>query len=695
MPILKKQPYIPRPNPLFDNPSTLVYQLSLTGEIFSSYEDYLGALTELNKPQWTCKLTGKTGLTFEQALLSEMETSELVEAIPEELKKFAASKAQFSLAAISVIVDNIVDELKIKFLRGELVLFEEEPGRRIPARVISTPEDESKGNVYELELLDPIGHSTIGEARSIGVKLLSRPKNALSKILIKKFLRGVTYRRNAFLPWQLTDETISSLGISIEAPPEIAAMLIKDANNRMRSPSKKTGKSAKPLILESPPALPVYPMDDFLLLPEDLIDESKFPSLASCPDYFSASLEAWSFITCFSKKIKVSPISWEDWQECLEWTERKNPPLEAIYYALLTPISKFRKNSSKTQYFEWLQPISNFFVSPSATKFHEDNEIQKDESDAILNETELAEYLAKFKWSEEKDPHWSSLAAGFLADCAFLNPSDPFLGQIVSSYLGKKDPSLILAALSPDSKVTIILALIRTMMLKFIDPIKDMVDSIFSSQENLVIEKKEGLAERHRLHEQISEQEALISSLKENNEVKDARKAEAVLRGYRAAESKVEKRIEKTDRDLNKAIRVRPEPLGTDHQGRSYWLFSDSFQLGSLFVEQPDCDDNNNNARWYRLESKEQFDRLVNEYLNEKGLRENALKLKLLDLHNDLELEEYLAEATLEDSDDTKELEINIKNEQRQKRTKNLDELAAASKRARKVPSFLKYKNTL
>jgi len=58
--------------------------------------DYLNRLNQYRKRVWTCKVTGKTGLTYEEALVSEKHGAEKVQQIPEELIAPALRIIQYS-----------------------------------------------------------------------------------------------------------------------------------------------------------------------------------------------------------------------------------------------------------------------------------------------------------------------------------------------------------------------------------------------------------------------------------------------------------------------------------------------------------------------------------------------------------------------------------------------------------------------
>ncbi|KAL5134528.1 Vacuolar cation/proton exchanger 2 [Glycine soja] len=59
--------------------------LALCSDCNTLSDDYLNRLNQYRQRVWTCKITGKSGLTYEEALVSEKHAAEKVQQIPEEL----------------------------------------------------------------------------------------------------------------------------------------------------------------------------------------------------------------------------------------------------------------------------------------------------------------------------------------------------------------------------------------------------------------------------------------------------------------------------------------------------------------------------------------------------------------------------------------------------------------------------------
>ncbi|KHN47428.1 DDT domain-containing protein [Glycine soja] len=63
----------------------LVLRLQHSLRVRQGQSDYLNRLNQYRQRVWTCKITGKSGLTYEEALVSEKHAAEKVQQIPEEL----------------------------------------------------------------------------------------------------------------------------------------------------------------------------------------------------------------------------------------------------------------------------------------------------------------------------------------------------------------------------------------------------------------------------------------------------------------------------------------------------------------------------------------------------------------------------------------------------------------------------------
>lgn len=77
-----------------------------SGAIFSDYEKYLEHFALQSKPIWTCRYTGRTGLTYQAALASERESEMILESFPDCWKPFIFALVQYSSTFLFSFVFN-------------------------------------------------------------------------------------------------------------------------------------------------------------------------------------------------------------------------------------------------------------------------------------------------------------------------------------------------------------------------------------------------------------------------------------------------------------------------------------------------------------------------------------------------------------------------------------------------------------
>lgn len=81
MPTSDRKEWVPAALPPDLKPDEDVFVVSLTGEVFRHYKDYVRTMDEYRSHQWACKFTGKKGLTFQEALLEETSSTNLLKEV--------------------------------------------------------------------------------------------------------------------------------------------------------------------------------------------------------------------------------------------------------------------------------------------------------------------------------------------------------------------------------------------------------------------------------------------------------------------------------------------------------------------------------------------------------------------------------------------------------------------------------------
>jgi bromodomain adjacent to zinc finger domain protein 1A len=122
MPLLKKKPFERLKPPPGLKPDDEVFFCEATGEVFAEYEPFFERTILCNSLVWTCAITGKSSLTFEDALESEKKARKRLGSIPKQLKKallYLTSRTK--RGRITDLVDDVYVFACNRFFTGEHV----------------------------------------------------------------------------------------------------------------------------------------------------------------------------------------------------------------------------------------------------------------------------------------------------------------------------------------------------------------------------------------------------------------------------------------------------------------------------------------------------------------------------------------------------------------------------------------------
>ncbi|KAE8454128.1 hypothetical protein EG329_005052 [Mollisiaceae sp. DMI_Dod_QoI] len=137
MVLFKRKPVQYLSPPTIENDDTEVWVIPQTDEIFSEYEQYLARMDFYKQRRFICQITGHSGLTFFDALASELAGAQEVEqAFPEALKGPILRRVQFqTISRIDTLVDLIFDEFRSDYYPGEAVTVHVVTGERLAGTV--------------------------------------------------------------------------------------------------------------------------------------------------------------------------------------------------------------------------------------------------------------------------------------------------------------------------------------------------------------------------------------------------------------------------------------------------------------------------------------------------------------------------------------------------------------------------------
>ncbi|KAK7318379.1 hypothetical protein RJT34_03078 [Clitoria ternatea] len=655
MPLLRRKPF-----PLAELPEDLkldeqVYQIRFTKEIFRDYHDYLKRLNLYRQRFWMCKVTGKTGLTYEEALVSERHATEKVQQLPKELMTPALRIIQYSMLPLKELADSIAEKLQLRLFVGA-ELFAKKGHGLCPCKILKVTQKEDDKFCYEVAWLDK--NKNVGEKAEVSAEDLVQKKPLVSRNVLKSFIRESTYR-NA--PWVLHDALAKDHGISTEIPKELKGRvffkdgflicskkrkneeLMEDPDNCKRQKLDGVGVEDSSQIKENGQQKdePIkYPIDDLLVKPSP--DDPVFTDRPSLSRDFSVPmccmgdlLMVWDFCNSFGRLLCLSPYCLEDFESAVSHKDSNVVLLVESHAALFRVLIKDddeyfsavkkRKLKSKITMINWTEYLCDFLE--------------------MINVPELRNYEAIIKRghyglvdAKAKLEILSQLVNRALETSIFREKLDEFIEQRQALGATRREEALEDGRRRREEKQRL---KVESESNEFVDGDevhsanvlannnhdiqngdvgKNRNGEIESSAQNDILSKS-GI--KHSNHASKKTTKKLNSEQKEpieNGKEPFKKESPKQLKGDKDPSEKnnKEQRREYFERELEKRF-IRRSPLGKDRDHNRYWWFR---RDGRIFVES--CD----SKEWGYYSSKEELDALLGS-LNCKGERERALRKQL------------------------------------------------------------------
>ncbi|KAF9549729.1 hypothetical protein EC957_002793 [Mortierella hygrophila] len=445
MPLLKRKAIKPVPTPNVDDfeENTPVYMMRFTNEIFTTYEDYINRYFFYKQKNWQCETTGKSGLTFEEALESEhKEKSMVANNFPAQLRKPLLEFVQFQTARIDAVVDDAFAKFKNVYFLNELVTVAWD-GTSYSAVIQKVlPEDEwttvkngasepEEPGQYLVRVVDKRGRGIEDMERVVDCSLLSRERLAFNKNIIRKYVRECSAKENYIgAPWMVKTSLAKKYGIETILPADLQAAresafakLKKRKGGVDPAPALAAAKKAKKEVAERPTkevfaevSLPVevkpvikYPIED-LELDAGSIKQDEDSLLArplpvkdrSVPqDSFEALVMSWQFMNSFSTPLKLSPFGMNDFEDSLAHTDIEHPSVMVAEYhsTLMNVIIQDRLKGIARPI---LAVPGSAVPSPSHPREEREHSVMTDDDDSIADDGDLSvgghdEYLQRRK----------------------------------------------------------------------------------------------------------------------------------------------------------------------------------------------------------------------------------------------------------------------------------------------------------
>ena len=122
MPLLKKKPFKRLDAPSGLKPDEEVFFCEATREVFTDYESFFQRTILCNSLVWSCSVTGKSNLTYDEAVESERKARKRLGDIPKPLKRGLLWIADHtSRGRVADLVDDVYVFSNPRFFIGEIV----------------------------------------------------------------------------------------------------------------------------------------------------------------------------------------------------------------------------------------------------------------------------------------------------------------------------------------------------------------------------------------------------------------------------------------------------------------------------------------------------------------------------------------------------------------------------------------------
>uniref|UniRef100_A0AAY4A4M7 Bromodomain adjacent to zinc finger domain protein 1A n=1 Tax=Denticeps clupeoides TaxID=299321 RepID=A0AAY4A4M7_9TELE len=190
MPLLHKKPFI-RQNPPADlDPDEEVFLCKVTHEIFRTYDEFFERTILCNSLVWSCAVTGKAGLTYQEALESEKKARQSLESFPSALLlPLLHITALTQRTRLHEVSDDVYAYVKERFFPGEMVDVVGHSGARSYCQIMEVVPPQSNGTMNGDVKHHMEGDSIVISDSDDEITITSRKKNVFTRDRLKLLLK--------------------------------------------------------------------------------------------------------------------------------------------------------------------------------------------------------------------------------------------------------------------------------------------------------------------------------------------------------------------------------------------------------------------------------------------------------------------------------------------------------------------------
>jgi hypothetical protein len=389
-------------------PEQEVFKIPFTNEIFIDNKEYSERLEFYNQKIFSCKITGKSNLTYEEALASETEAAKKL--IPEYYIEPIARTTHHSTKNLEDLVWDLADHFKDHYYAGEEVVMPVNArkrrigtvlkvitkgkekqlevnwtavqGDRTETRKKKKPQagssaTEEKGDNEEKDDNDKekedinkekeegheggeekekkekkeTRHDVPAEVTIVPQSSISRRWFVLSKPVLRQTVKQITEDKHNYTgaPWVVSNEWVEKFGLSKELPKELQELEDKFKNKQNRKRKREEGDTSTNE--EGPRKKIKLEVDDMDIERDekarDLLPPQPSTDFEEPQNCLTSLYMTWSFLTSFSNALSLSPFTVEDYSAALNYNNNCALTAHTMYRVLKLALDTVDSDDTK------------------------------------------------------------------------------------------------------------------------------------------------------------------------------------------------------------------------------------------------------------------------------------------------------------------------------------------------------------
>ncbi|DBA80639.1 TPA: hypothetical protein ACH3X1_007887 [Trebouxia sp. C0004] len=232
-----------------------VFLIRFTGEVFPEYELYLGKLNFYRQRQWSCQVTGKHGLTYEEAATSEQKSRASGGQFPAIYEEPVMRHIHHSTHKLDDLAGRIAAHFRDSFVCGEEVLGSKD-STPTPCRVVAVheapPVEGVEGSVFDTQY--DVQWVAAGQLSGEPIRMprtdLFRKKPVVTKPMLKTWIAEVALCemiqgvKGVACIWRAIEEFVDKYNLALELPTDLSQKLKKAEQRKAQQANKASNKAA-------------------------------------------------------------------------------------------------------------------------------------------------------------------------------------------------------------------------------------------------------------------------------------------------------------------------------------------------------------------------------------------------------------------------------------------------------------------